>query len=248
MNQSPIPKALSILFRSRTRALLMGGQACILYGAAEFSRDVDLAIQISSDNLHNLRAALAELQAGIVYVPELNEEALLRGHACHFRCNAPGVQGLRLDVMGKMRGVADFPELWERREEINLPDVGPIPVMALEDLVRAKKTQRDKDWPMIRRLIEADFYRQGPNAPADRITFWLAECRTPEILQSLAGHHPERTQEMAEYRPLLNRVLAGDLPEVAQMPRAEEDRERERDRQYWTPLRKELEEWRREKR
>jgi len=26
---------------------------------------------------------------------------------------------------------------------------------AIEDLVKAKKTQRDKDWPMIRRLIEA---------------------------------------------------------------------------------------------
>ncbi len=28
----------------RVRALLMGGQACVLYGGAEFSRDTDLAI------------------------------------------------------------------------------------------------------------------------------------------------------------------------------------------------------------
>ena len=28
----------------RVRALLMGGQACVFYGAAEFSRDMDLAI------------------------------------------------------------------------------------------------------------------------------------------------------------------------------------------------------------
>ena len=28
----------------RVRALLMGGQACVFYGAAEFSRDTDLAI------------------------------------------------------------------------------------------------------------------------------------------------------------------------------------------------------------
>ena len=27
----------------RVRALLMGGQACVFYGAAEFSRDTDLA-------------------------------------------------------------------------------------------------------------------------------------------------------------------------------------------------------------
>ena len=31
--------------------LLMGGQACVLYGAAEFSRDTDLAILASSENL-----------------------------------------------------------------------------------------------------------------------------------------------------------------------------------------------------
>jgi hypothetical protein len=30
------------------RYLLMGGQACILYGAAEFSRDLDIAIAIDN--------------------------------------------------------------------------------------------------------------------------------------------------------------------------------------------------------
>ena len=29
-------------------ALLMGGQACVLYGAAEYSRDVDLAVHFSA--------------------------------------------------------------------------------------------------------------------------------------------------------------------------------------------------------
>jgi len=32
------------------QSLLMGGQACILYGAAEFSRDVNLAIVADSAN------------------------------------------------------------------------------------------------------------------------------------------------------------------------------------------------------
>jgi hypothetical protein len=31
----------------RVRALLMGGQACVFYGAAEFSRDTDLLILAS---------------------------------------------------------------------------------------------------------------------------------------------------------------------------------------------------------
>ena len=33
------------------RYLLMGGQACIVYGAAEFSRDTEIAILAEPDNL-----------------------------------------------------------------------------------------------------------------------------------------------------------------------------------------------------
>jgi len=36
---SRIRKVLSTMARHRVRALLMGGQACVFYGAAEFSRD-----------------------------------------------------------------------------------------------------------------------------------------------------------------------------------------------------------------
>jgi hypothetical protein len=36
----------------------MGGQACILYGAAEFNRDIDVAVLASTDNLRHLHRAL----------------------------------------------------------------------------------------------------------------------------------------------------------------------------------------------
>jgi hypothetical protein len=41
------------------RALLMGGHACVSYGAAEFSRDLDLAIVASPRNIEALRKASA---------------------------------------------------------------------------------------------------------------------------------------------------------------------------------------------
>ena len=37
--------------RNRVRCLLMGGQACVFYGAAEFSRDSDFAILAEPDGL-----------------------------------------------------------------------------------------------------------------------------------------------------------------------------------------------------
>jgi hypothetical protein len=65
----------------RVRALLMGGQACVFYGAAEFSRDTDFAILADAANLARLRRALADLQAVPIAVPELSLKRLRRGHA-----------------------------------------------------------------------------------------------------------------------------------------------------------------------
>ena len=44
MTPSPILRALSSIRTSGVRTLLMGGQACAFYGAAEFSRDLDLLV------------------------------------------------------------------------------------------------------------------------------------------------------------------------------------------------------------
>jgi hypothetical protein len=41
--RNPILRVLSSIQAHKVRALLMGGQACVFYGAAEFSRDTDLA-------------------------------------------------------------------------------------------------------------------------------------------------------------------------------------------------------------
>ena len=66
MSLSPIPKVLSTMRAHGVEALLMGGQACILYGAAEFSRDAYFAVLASPENLSRLAGALAELQAEVI--------------------------------------------------------------------------------------------------------------------------------------------------------------------------------------
>jgi hypothetical protein len=64
---SPIVKVLSMILKHGVRALLMGGQACVFYGAAEFSRNADLVIVADSENLDRLRAALGELKATRIF-------------------------------------------------------------------------------------------------------------------------------------------------------------------------------------
>jgi hypothetical protein len=57
LSLSPIVRALSTIQKRQVRFLLMGGQACILYGGAEFSRDLDLAVLAEARNLERLRHA-----------------------------------------------------------------------------------------------------------------------------------------------------------------------------------------------
>ena len=222
----------------------MGGQACLLYGVAEFSRDIDLAILIDADNLDSMRRVLDVCQAEPIFFPDLSEEKLQRGHACHFRCHAPESEGVRIDVMGRMRGLEPFPSLWERRIEMEVPDIGTIAVMSLPDLVLAKKTQRDKDWPMIRRLVEVDIHKHQQNPPPDRLPFWLLECRSPEWLKTLGNTYPDDALRLSTQRPLLATVHSDSLETIAVHLRSEEDLERALDRDYWRPLKAELEQWR----
>jgi len=44
LDPNPIHKVLSTFQSCKVGALLMGGQACVFYGAAEFSRDTDFTI------------------------------------------------------------------------------------------------------------------------------------------------------------------------------------------------------------
>jgi len=81
------------------RALLMGGQACVFYGAAEFSRDTDFAILANPANLVRLRKALADLMAETIAVPPFELKYLRRGHAIHFRCHHPEALRIRVEVM-----------------------------------------------------------------------------------------------------------------------------------------------------
>lgn len=222
----------------------MGGQACVFYGAAEFSRDTDFAILADAANLARLRKALDELRADVIAVPPFEMKYLRKGHAVHFRCRHPDALRMRVDVMAKMRSVDSFSKLWKRRTTLRLPGGEKCDLLSLPDLVQAKKTQRDKDWPMIRRLIEANFFQNQNHPTAAQIQFWLKEFRTPELLVEVGQKNLAIAKRMAAKRPLLHFALANDLRKLEKELAAEEFKERKMDRRYWLPLKRELEQLR----
>ena len=241
---NPILKVLSALSSRNVRCLLIGGQACIFYGAAEFSRDTDIAVLASSENLERLLSALDDLNAVTIAVPPLSGEYLRRGHAVHFRCSHPDALGMRVDVISRMRGVEPFEKLWDRRTTVEITPGTSCELLSLPDLVRSKKTQRDKDWPMIRRLIEADFAANKHGPTPEQIEFWLREGRTPSVLREIAVRYPADCQRILSIRPLLVNASNGNDLLMEEGLQEEERLEREADREYWKPLRQELEQLR----
>jgi hypothetical protein len=248
LTPNPILKVLSTLTSHKTRYLLMGGQACVLYGAAEFSRDTDVAVLAEQANLDRLSSALVELEAECIAIPPFSAEFLVRGHVVHFRCSHPDAQGMRIDVMSVMRGLDPFQVLWQRRTTIKAERGMRIEIMSLLDLVKAKKTQRDKDWPMIRRLVEAHFVQHHGNPTAAQVSFWFRECRTPAILIELVDRHRGQFPNAIAERPLLSFAQRGDAAGLTRALAQEEQLERDADRMYWAPLRDELQAIRRNRR
>ena len=237
---NPILKVLSSIRAHGVRALLMGGQACVFYGAAEFSRDTDFAVLADATNVARLRRALAALEAKVIAVPPFELKYLRRGHAIHFRCRHPETLRMRVDIMSKMRGVDSFAKLWKRRTTFHAGGE-TYELLSLPDLAHSKKTQRDKDWPMLRRLVEANYFESRRRPTAAQIHFWLAELRTPELLMALAKKYRASANRLAAKRPLLRAAFKEDFSALQAALADEEATERERDRQYWLPLRRELE-------
>ena len=219
----------------------MGGQACVFYGAAEFSRDCDIVILTDGENLKRLESAIEELQAKCIAVPPRDWSLLDRGHAIHFRCYHGEASGIRLDVMSKLRGCDEFIALWQRRTTIEDNDGFVFELLGIEDLVKAKKTQREKDWPMIQRLVDShyDEFHLEPNL--DQIRFWLKESRSPEILIKVGSQFPGLLQEMITTRPLLGAAASDDQSSLIHQLDLEKRHEMELDSEYWVPLKKELE-------
>ena len=241
MTQNPILKVLSTFKKHKVKCLLIGGQACIIYGAAEFSRDSDFVVFCSDDNLERLKEALSALKAELIYVPSLEADYLERGHACHFRCNAKDVKKLRIDVISKLRGCDPFDKLWERKKTVSLKGGGTIDIIGLEDLVQSKKTQRDKDWLMLKRLVEDDIILNNDNPSDERVRWWFLESRSPDSLIRLAKEYPEIVKDCAAHRPLLSDAVNIDMQKLDFHIHEEELVERRKDIEYWMPLKKELE-------
>jgi hypothetical protein len=142
----------------------------------------------------------------------------------------------------------DFSVLWSRRTTITESNGDEIHLLSVPDLVDAKKTQRSKDWPMISALVEGHYEQHASEPNPHRIEFWLRESRVADRLLDLAARFPGEAAAMVSARPLLSLSITPDLPRLREALDAEVRAEQEKDRIYWEPLKREMEEFRRAER
>jgi hypothetical protein len=94
---------------------------------------------------------------------------------------------------------------------------------------------------MLPRLIEAHYAQHPVSATREQLHFWLVESRTPQMLLDLSRREPTLASEIAAQRPLLQHAIQNDLNALRNAIIDEEHRERDADRLYWEPLKRELE-------
>jgi hypothetical protein len=97
-------------------------------------------------------------------------------------------------------------------------------------------------------LVEAHYDALKFHPTAERLKFWFLESRTPERLIELCNSFPEEAAGLVGERPLLALAIESKQLELREELDAEKRREQDKDRLYWEPLKREMEEFRRAER
>ena len=101
---------------------------------------------------------------------------------------------------------------------------------------------------MIARLVEAHYAGHAGAHNEAILEFWLRELRSPALLIEAARLAPAVCVRLMSVRPLLKHAVPGSEPLLAAALRDEQDAEQNADRLYWAPLKRELEQLRRDRR
>lgn len=233
-------KLFSILNDAGVQCLLIGGQACVIYGAKTSTVDLDITILSTNKNLTKLKNALEvlEAKASPASVP-LDATLLARGHSLHYYCGKSGFDNIRFDILGTLPRLQAFSNLWQRRFDFVSDSGVTIPVLSIPDLILSKKTGRIKDAADITALVNAHYIMNHLEPDENDVRLWLTEAREVDVLQMFVEKFPRATRQLTKARPLLAHVLTEDIAALKSALIAEATDEAVRHETFRGPLRSE---------
>lgn len=115
--------------------LVYGGLACLLHGHERMTRDADIFLEDTDENLTLALSTLAKWGAG--YAKELTPSDLRESIVVRI-CDR-----IVLDLAVKVWGL-EWANAWHHRRIITIQDV-TIPFLCRADLIRSKQTYREQD-------------------------------------------------------------------------------------------------------
>jgi hypothetical protein len=130
-----LTKICAALNREGARYVLIGGFAVIAHGLERPTKDIDLLIDASADNMERVKRALAVLPDNAVR--EVSTDEIVRYDVIRV------ADEVVVDLMSKACGVT-----WEeaaRDSEVLELDGVEIPIAGIETLIRTKQTVRPHD-------------------------------------------------------------------------------------------------------
>ncbi|MBW1855093.1 MAG: nucleotidyl transferase AbiEii/AbiGii toxin family protein [Deltaproteobacteria bacterium] len=216
----------------------------VAYGAAQFTRDADFWIKPTKKNLVCLQKALKQLKAKPRFLPPLDIEYLRKGHGVHFRFTYRE-QTFLIDILGKPpRVIPNFNQAYKDANHIEWHELS-VPVIDIKRLIATKKTERDKDYTVIKDLVDLLFEEVRSNRSQRKkfLTWLLQELRTPKYLKTITREW-EYGKQYALKTGREAAILACSKNATEEEIQAALDKEKEilrkADKQYWKPIRNEI--------
>lgn len=178
----------------RLRAVLIGGQAVVMLRLAFMSKDGDWLLRDDEETLGHILTVLEEKGARYRFGAPLDLRWLENGWSSHFEFKENGLR-VRTDFVTKPPRLSaqDIAAVWQDQATKQVPHIGP------KYLAELKKTNREKDYPIIGELARL------VDDPLEQMLL----SRSARDIISLCEQHPGSIEQAMARRPALAAVLSG---------------------------------------
>lgn len=176
------------------RAVLSSGQAVVLHRLAVASKDGDWILRETPEALAHVLRVVEDRGAVYRFGAPLDIRWMRGGWSAHFEFREAALR-VRTDFVTRPPRIEPdrLAALWAES------GAGDIPIVGVRDLIELKKTNREKDYPII-----GDLARLLSN-PLDR----MLQSRSAQDLLRMAEEHPAALAEALSRRPALAAVGRG---------------------------------------
>ncbi len=141
---SDFQKIFEALHSAQVKYLVVGGVAMALHGHLRYTRDLDLAVDLSSDNLVRALEALASLgyrpAAPVDIVefidPNSREKLIKEKNMVVFSLWSEKLRATEVDLFARMP--FEFSSVYTRKKDFEIDGI-PVSSVSLEDLIQMKE-------------------------------------------------------------------------------------------------------------